>query len=167
MTDQELHPQEEEKQPQPPRQPYYDEKTEEKFEKEDEKQREKHDQDPLSSLAWALILIWAGLVYLANNLGWLDQIQIQQVLPEGIEFIGLKPWALIFLGAGVIIFFEALIRTFVPAYRSSTGGNFVLAAIFIGIGLSMIFTWELIWPFILIGMGLAALASALVRGRAK
>jgi len=147
------------------RQPYYDEKSEEKYEKEDEKQEEKHNRDPLSSIAWALILIWAGLVYLASNLGWLDQIQAQQALPEGLNFLGLSTWSVIFLGAGVIVFLEAIIRTFVPAYRSSTGGNFFLAAIFLGIGLGGIFGWQLVWPFILIAMGLSALASALIQNR--
>lgn len=153
----------EQQQPEQPqeKQPYYNEKSEEKYEKEDEK----HNRDPLSSLAWALILIWAGLVFLANNLGWLDQIQVQQVLPEELNFLGLSTWSVIFLGAGVIVFLEAIIRTFVPAYRSSTGGNFFLAAIFLGIGLSGIFGWQLVWPFILIGMGLSALASALIQNR--
>lgn len=161
MTDQENKPQQE-----PPiRQPYYDEKAEEKMEKEDEKRYEKHERDPLSALAWALILIWAGLVFLASNLGWLDQLQIQQVLPDEFEFLGWSNWSLIFLGAGVIIFLEALVRTFVPAYRSNTGGSFFLAAIFLGIGLSGLFGWELIWPFILIALGLSALASALIQRR--
>jgi len=160
MSDQEKQTQEE---PQERRPYYYDEKTEEKLEKEDEKYEEKHDRDPLSSLAWALILIWAGLVFLASNLGWLDQLQVQQVLPEGFEFLGLSTWSVIFLGAGVIVFFEALIRTFVPAYRSSTGGNFFLAAIFLGIGLGGIFGWDVVWPFILIALGFSALASALIR----
>jgi hypothetical protein len=157
----------EQQQPEQPqeKQPYYDEKSEEKYEKEDEKQEEKHNRDPLSSLAWALILIWAGLVFLANNLGWLDQIQIQQALPEELNFLGLSVWSVIFLGAGVIVFLEAIIRTFVPAYRSSTGGNFFLAAIFLGIGLGGIFGWQLVWPFILIAMGLSALASALIQNR--
>lgn len=74
MSDQEKKPQEENQQRQPY---YYDEKTEEK---EEEKYEEKHDRDPLSSLTWALILIWAGLAFLASNLGWLDQIQVQQAL---------------------------------------------------------------------------------------
>jgi hypothetical protein len=65
----------------------------------------------------------------------------------------------------VIVFIEALIRTFVPAYRSSTGGSFFLAAIFLGIGLSGLFGWELVWPFVLIVLGLSTLASALVRSR--
>lgn len=143
----------------------YEEKSEEKYEKEDEKRNEKQDRDPLSSIAWALILIWAGLVFLASNLGWLDQIQFQQIEFEGITFTGLSTWSLIFLGAGVIVFLEAIIRTFVPAYRSSTGGNFFLAAIFLGIGLGGIFGWAVVWPFILIAMGLSALASALIQNR--
>lgn len=160
MTNSENQPQKE-----PQRQPYYDEKTEEKYEKEDEKREEKTNRDPLSSIAWALILIWAGLVFLAQNLGWLDQIQFQAVEIEGITLTGISTWAVIMIGAGVIVFFEAIIRTFVPAYRSSTGGNFFLAAIFLGIGLGSIFGWTLVWPFILIAMGLSALASALIQRR--
>jgi hypothetical protein len=155
--------------PAPPpseRRPHYqDEKTEEKYEKEDEKQEEKHNQDPLSALAWALVLIWAGLVFLASNMGWLDQIEVQFTLPEGLDFLGLGTWSLIALGAGVILFVEALLRTFVPAYRSSTGGSYFLAAIFLGIGLSGIFGWQLVWPLVLIGLGLTALANALIRSR--
>jgi len=160
MNDQVQPPQE-----QKPCPPYYDEKTEEKYEKEDQKHAEKTNQDPLSAMAWALILIWAGLAFLASNLGWLDQIPNQFVLPEGFQIQGLGTWSVIALGAGVILFVEALIRTFVPAYRSSTGGNYFLAAIFLGIGLNGIFGWQLVWPLVLIGLGLAALASAFFRHR--
>jgi|GEM_PF-223514 hypothetical protein len=163
MSDQEQKSQEEEQQRRQPQ--YYDEKAEEKYEKEDEKVEEKHNQDPLSSLVWALILIWAGLVFLAANLGWLDQIQTQPLGIEGLTIDSLSTWSLIFLGAGVLVFLEALVRTFIPAYRSSTGGNFFLAAIFLGIGLGMIFGWNIVWPFVLIAMGLSALASALIRNR--
>lgn len=168
MSEQENKPQDvQPEQPQPqPQHPYMDEKSEEKFhEKEDEKFEEKNQRDPLSSLIWALILIWAGLVFLASNLGWLDAIRTMQVLPENFSFVGLSTWSVIFMGAGVLVFIEAVIRTFVPAYRSSTGGNFFLAAIFLGIGLGAIFGWQVVWPFILIAMGLSALASALIRRR--
>jgi hypothetical protein len=169
MTDQENKPQEEEQQPQkeqPPRQPYYyEEKNEEKYEKEDEKHEEKHTSDPLSSLVWALILIWAGFVFLAQNLGWLSSFESQIQSNWSVPGMDLSTWWIIFLGAGVLVFIEALIRSFVPAYRSSTGGSFFLAAVFLGIGLGGIFDWGYTWPFVLIGIGLAALVSALVRRR--
>lgn len=145
--------------------PYYDEKAEEKHEKEEEKHEEKHHDDPLSSFSWALILIWAGLVFLASNLGWLDRFEFQQVLPEPLQIVGLSRWPLIFLGAGLILFAEALMRTFVPAYRTASGGNYILAAIFLGIGLSGIFSWQLVWPIILIGLGISALMKGLIHTR--
>ncbi len=143
----------------------FDEESEEKYEREDIKHKEKHDKDPLGSIVWALILIWAGLVFLARNLGWLEQIRVAQPLPDVLQIMGLGTWSVIALGAGVIIFAEALIRTIVPAYRTSIGGSYFLAAIFIGIGLSGIFSWQIVWPFILIAMGISALFSALIQNR--
>jgi hypothetical protein len=159
MNDQEKNEQERE-----PRHPDYDEKTEEKvYEKEEEKRDEKMHRDPLSSLVWALILIWAGLVFLGENLGLLDAFVADPVQIGEVTVRQVSTWSMIFLGAGVLIFVEALIRTFVPAYRSSTGGNFFLAAVFLGIGLGGLIGYSLVWPFILIAMGLAALTSALIR----
>ena len=162
MSDQDNKQQE----PQNERPAYYDEKTEEKvYEKEEEKRDEKGHEDPLSALVWALILIWAGLVFLGENLGLLDVIVADPIQIGDVTIQQVSTWSMIFLGAGVLIFVEALIRTFVPAYRSSTGGNFFLAAVFLGIGLGGLVGYSLVWPFILIAMGLAALASALIRKR--
>jgi len=163
MSDQQNKDQQEKREPQ---QTYYDEKSEEKYnEKEEEKRDEKGHQDPLSSLVWALILIWAGLVFLGENLGLLDAIVADPIQIGEVTIRQVSTWSMIFLGAGVLVFVEALIRTFVPAYRSSTGGNFFLAAVFLGIGLGGLIGYSLVWPFILIAMGLAALASALIRQR--
>ncbi|MBG0771001.1 MAG: hypothetical protein H0S82_04795 [Anaerolineaceae bacterium] len=122
----------------------------------------KHRSDRLSSLIWALILIWAGLVFLAGNIGWLNALSTSFTLPAGLSFAGMTTWSVIFLGAGVLVFLEALIRTFSKAYRSSTGGSFVLAAVFLGLGLSAIFGWNAVWPFVLIAMGVSALIGALI-----
>jgi len=163
MSDQQNKDQQEKREPQLT---YYDEKSEEKYnEKEEEKRDEKGHQDPLSSLVWALILIWAGLVFLGENLGLLDAIVADPIQIGEVTIRQVSTWSMIFLGAGVLVFVEALIRTFVPAYRSSTGGNFFLAAVFLGIGLGGLIGYSLVWPFILIAMGLAALASALIRQR--
>lgn len=135
---------------------YYDEKEEKKHEK-------KSNNDRLSSLVWALILIWAGLVFLGDNLGLMDTIVVDPIQIGDITIQQIGTWSMIFLGAGVLVFVEGLIRTFVPAYRASTGSDFFLAAIFLGIGLGGLIGYSIVWPFILIAMGLATLASALIR----
>jgi hypothetical protein len=123
----------------------------------------KRNEEILSSITWAMILIWAGFVFLASNFGWLDAIKLTPNLPEWLNFLGLSTWSLIFLGAGVLIFIESLISTFVPSLRTDKNGNYFLAAIFLGIGLSGVVGWNLIWPFVLIFLGLSALASALIK----
>ena len=55
------------------------EKDEKQMDEKDEKELMKHDEkveerDVLSSIVWAAILIWAGLVFLAVNSGWLDRV---------------------------------------------------------------------------------------------
>lgn len=131
---------------------------------ESETRRKRHDGDDwLSSLTWALILIWAGLVFLAANFNWLETVQSSFTLPGGITIAGLSNWSIIALGAGVLVFLAAIVRTFVPAYQRSQGGNFFGAAILLGVGLSGIVGWEKTWPLILIAMGFSALASALIQ----
>ena len=137
---------------------YYDEK-------EEQKHKEKSHNDQLSSLVWALILIWAGLVFLGDNLGLMNAIVADPIQIGDITIRQIGTWSMIFLGAGVLVFVEGLIRTFVPVYRASTGSDFFLAAIFLGIGLGGLIGYSLVWPFILIAMGLATLASAMIRKR--
>ncbi|MCJ7699947.1 MAG: hypothetical protein MUO62_00035 [Anaerolineales bacterium] len=143
----------------------------EKEEKYDEKEMQKHDEkmaeektyeekyrrDPLGTLVWAVILIWAGLVWLANNFGVLDRIRIPVAgRPFNFPFAG-EVWTIFFIGAGLILLIEVLIRLAIPAYRRPVMGTFILAIVFIGVGLG---SWQLIWPLVLIVLG----ASILLRG---
>ncbi len=141
-----------------------DEKFDEKeMEKQDEKApEEKWRRDPLSSIVWACILIWAGLVFLASNLGWLDAIVSEGEEITGVSAIDnvLSAWSLVLAGAGVIILLEVAIRLLIPAYRRPVLGTFIFGIILIGIGLGDLVNWNILWPMIIIGVGLSILLRA-------
>jgi hypothetical protein len=135
----------------------HDEKAAEEKTSEEKTYEEKYRRDPLGTLVWAVILIWAGLVWLANNFNFLDRIRIRTgKLPFDFPF-RTEVWALFFMGAGVILLVEVLIRLTVPEFRKPVMGTFILAVVFFGIGLG---SWNLLWPLILIVIG----ASILLRG---
>ena len=149
------------------------------FEEKDEKEVIKHDEkvegsDRLSSITWAFILIWAGLVFLANNMNWFPRIGLE-VDPswyfhsfEDWQHFGV--WNLIALGAGVFLVLETLVRILIPQFRRNVGGSLIVAAVFIGVGLGGWFSWNYLWPVILIAVGLNILLKGFFRrggGREK
>lgn len=145
---------------------------EKQYEEKDEKELEKHDEkveerDMLSSITWAFILIWAGLVFLATNMGWFDQlgISIDQswVFKSFEDWNSLGVWNLVALGAGAIILLEAVARLLLPNFRRHVGGTLIVAAVFIGLGLGGWFSWSYLWPLILIAVGVNVLLSGLSR----
>jgi len=138
----------------------YDEK-EEKEEKEDEKEEkeekswdEKYRRDPLSAIVWAIILIWVGIVLLGENLGFLPGFD----LGGRIGMVG--TWDLIFIGAGLLVLIEAVIRLLVPEYRRPVLGSVIFGVILLAIGLGDIISWGALWALALILLG----ASMLLRG---
>jgi hypothetical protein len=149
------------------RDPKMDEKEEEKVqEKEEEKTKEKESQDALSAIVFALILIWAGVVLLAHNFGFLGAFEgLLDALPLGkpdlpweeISFFGATAWRLFFFGAAALVLIEILIRLVVPDYRRRVFGSVIAAIVLIAVGLG---SWNLIWPLVLIAVG----ASILLRG---
>ncbi|HJW90324.1 MAG TPA: hypothetical protein VJ436_06760 [Anaerolineales bacterium] len=137
----------------------FDEKEREKS--EEKSSEEKWQRDPLSAIVWAAILIWAGLVLLANNLGYLENLQSVFQRQSPFWFLGnLGVISLIFLGAGVIVLLEVLTRLLMPAYRQPVTGSIIFAIVLLGIGLGNLVSWQVVWPLILIGIG----ASIILRG---
>ena len=151
-------------------QPQYE--KEEKFEKEEEKSEkdeektsqekeekdweEKWRRDPLGAAVWAVILIWAGLVLLVENIGLFSRLRVGDQRVEA--------WPIILMGAGIIVLVEIAIRLLVPAYRRPVGGSIVFAAVLIGVGLANLVGWNIGWAIVLIAVGVGMLLRGLIRG---
>jgi hypothetical protein len=124
--------------------PRGDEKQEKPEKGRDESWDEKWRRDPVEAAVWAIVLIWAGLVWFASNVDFWEDL-----LGEGTEW-----WSVGFLGAGVIVLLGVLARIVVPAYRRPLTGSVILGIIFLGIGLGGITEgWIWIGPLVLIAIG--------------
>ncbi|MFZ5918429.1 MAG: LiaF transmembrane domain-containing protein [Chloroflexota bacterium] len=122
------------------------EEKEEKEEKTEEKSwDEKWRRDPLSAVVWAGILIWAGVVLLAQNLGLFDRWE------------SVSAWSFIFIGAGLIVLGEAIVRFVMPQFRRSILGTAIFGIVLLGIGLGNLVNWGILWAIILIVLGLSLL----------
>ena len=150
---------------------YRDERPEDKVDekevaKREEKWEEKWHRDPLSTVVGAVILIWLGVVLLANNLGFLDLFAalLERLglrgarLPWEMPFVTPEAWSLFFFGAGLILLLEIAVRLAVPTYRRNVLGTVIGAIVFFALALG---SWSLIWPLIVIAVGL----SIVLRGR--
>lgn len=143
-----------------------DEKFDEKeMEKREEKSpEEKWRSDPLGAVIWAIILIWAGVVFLLDNLGYLDQWIETLSDYQGLQFLAeLEIWSLIIFGAGIILLIEVLIRLIVPAYRRPVLGTTIFAMVLIGIALSDFLSWTVVFSVILILAGISILLRGFTR----
>lgn len=142
----------------------YDEKDEKEVLKHDEKVEE---NDRLSSITWAFILMWAGFVFLANNMGWLAGLGMDGGMMWSFDVFGdlrsIGVWNLIALGAGAILILETIARLLIPQFRRDVGGSLIAAAVLIGIGLGGWFNWSYLWPVILIVVGVSILLKGLRR----
>jgi hypothetical protein len=129
----------------------------EKEEKEEKGRGESWDEkwrrDPVDAVVWAFILIWAGLVFLAENMGLL------------VRFEGLEAWSIGFIGAGLIVLLGVVVRLLVPAYRRPVTGSLIFGVILLGIGLGEVVGWVAIGPLILIAIGVGMLLRGFLQGR--
>jgi hypothetical protein len=99
---------------------------------------------------WAVLLMWAGVMLLAANLKWVDDL-------------GMETWSIGFLGAGVIVLLSVVFRLLVPAYRRPLAGNLIFAAILFGIGFGEIIGWVIVGPLVLIAIGVGILLTGILR----
>jgi len=140
--------------PRPVMEPRTRNEKDEKDEKDQRDQQEKEEKgagDRPGTLSWALVLIMAGLAFLAANIG---------LLPEDD---GVSTFGIILMGAGAIVGLEVLFRYLRPEYRRPLRGRLVLAVVLFAVGLGSAIGWEHTWPLVLIGVGIVILVSTLTR----
>lgn len=109
--------------------------------------------DALAGVTWAAILIFAGAILLADNIGMLPR------------YGSAGAWDWIMLGAGSLLLINALIRALSPDLRAPNAFWVIAGVILLALGGSAIFGVSITqwWPLILILFGLSALASGLRR----
>jgi uncharacterized membrane protein len=108
----------------------------------------------IGRLVWALILVWVGGVLLADNLGYLERVALPPVsLPWSMP---LRPavWRLVILGVGALLALGVIARLLLSRYREDVVGNLILVIVCVSLGFGYV---ELIWPLILIALGIALL----------
>jgi hypothetical protein len=141
-----------------------DEKDEKEVEKHEEKTvEEKWQRDPLGAMIWALILIWAGAIWLAWNVGLLERYAFLKPFLTGEDTMDPPIWRLVLLGAGLLIVIEILVRLLVPKYRRSITGSVIFAAVLIGMGLGNLIHWSIIWPVVIILVGVILILQGVFR----
>jgi hypothetical protein len=134
-----------------------DEKQEKEEKDSSEREWDKGEQwsggDALGPLVWGLVIIFAGLAFVAVNLGMYPWLAWDNV------------WSVIFIGAGLLFLLEVILRILMPTYRRPIRGRIILAFVALAIGLGGIIGWEVTWPLIIIAVGLAVIIGVFVRPR--
>ena len=105
----------------------------------------------LEAIYWGGVIIWAGLVFGADSLGYLPQIG------------GASAWSWVFLGAGLYALLMALVRVISQDYPNPAASDYVWAGIFLILGLGGFFSFNISWPLILVLVGIAILGKTLLR----
>jgi hypothetical protein len=119
---------------------------------EDRSRSQKEERKVLDAVFWGGAILWAGLVFAADALGYLPQIGSAGV------------WSWIFLGAGAYGFLISIVRLISPGISNPSAWDWIWSIIFVIIGAAGFAAVNIPWWLFLILIGAAILFNALFRG---
>jgi hypothetical protein len=115
------------------------------------RQSNRKERRRLERLWWAVVLIWAGMVFGADSMGLMPQVADADA------------WSWIFLGAGMIGILGNLYRVSSVDVPNPSTWDWVWSSFCLIIGLGGFITVNIAWPFILILVGGVILISVSLR----
>ena len=107
----------------------------------------------INALYFGGVLVWAGIVFAADSLGFLPQIGSSDA------------WSWIFLGAGVAALIGNLIRQASSSILNPSGFDYIFGAVLLAIGLGGFTSLYIALSVVLLLVGGAILYNALFRTR--
>lgn len=124
---------------------------EQEFNAVEQKYSERKERRRLEGLWWAVVLIWAGVVFGADSMGLVPQVGDADA------------WSWVFLGVGVFSILGALYRLTSSYIPNPSTWDWVLGSFCLIIGLGGFTTVKIAWPLILILVGVVILVGVLLR----
>lgn len=104
----------------------------------------------MEAIYWAGALIWVGLVFLAEELGFIPQIG------------NASAWSWALLGVGLYGTGLNLYSTIIPDISVTTTGDYLWSGFWLVLGLSGFFAFNVFLPIVLLVIGLAILVKGVL-----
>ena len=112
---------------------------------------EQEERRQIETIYWAGVLIWAGLVFVADNQGWLPKVGEA------------GPWSWIFFGAGLYGTLGNFFRLAAANWSAPTTWDWIWSGFWLILGLVGVTGVDVFWPLALILVGVVVLANMLFR----
>ncbi len=103
----------------------------------------------IEGIYWAAVFIWAGLVFGADSLGMLPQVN------------GASAWSWVFTGAGLLALLGNVARASYPDWPDPLTWDYIWAIALLTVGLGGFVNIDIAFPLILIVVGIAVLGNLL------
>ncbi len=116
-----------------------------------QKAMEQEERRRIETIYWAGVMIWAGLVFVADNQGWLPDVGEAEA------------WSWVFAGVGLYGTLGNFYRLVAVDWSAPTTGDWVWSGFWLIIGLVGVTGVDIFWPLALILVGVVVIANMLFR----